>query len=460
MSMYIVHRGAELEEVRRALQEAPLVALRELLTDRDILDACRACGHRFRQRRYGPVLTVFHFLAQAVQREESFAATWQDLWTPLAAAVPEMAFGGSDLSGLTHARKRLPKEVLALLARQVCAETRQMEFEAWRGFRLLALDGSAVSMPREAALFGHFGAHRARSTTVRYPLATFAALLCVGTSLILDYNIGPFDPGEKATCRPLLGHLGPGDLLLADRGFAGSPSLARIKERKADFLMRKNARLIVQKLPVVHRLARYDFITRIPMSKPARKKDPSLPETVRVRIFRARWKTPAGETVTQWFVTSLEDATRYKKRTLANLYHQRWRIETSYLEFKQVFHADVLRSKTVDNIYKEFAAHMLAYQLVRRVIHAAAHKHRKKPTRISFLNAARWVLSFSRRMAVAPAWSLPVVYQHLLDAIASCRIDVRPGRLEPRALTREWKHYPHLRTSRDEWRQRRLAGAG
>lgn len=456
--MCIDSSSGNLERIRATLREAPLVALRQQLTDRDILDACRACGYRFRRRRYDPVVTVFHFLAQAIQREQSFAATWQDLWTPVAAAFPELELERCGVSGLTHARKRFPPAVMEQLASQACAETPGVPCETWRGFRLSALDITTVSMPRDAVLCEHFGMHRARTTTVRYPLATFATLLCVGTSLIRDYRFGPFDPGEDKTARPLLDNLGPGDLLLADRGFAGSPSLARITARGADFLMRKNARLIVKKLPVIRRLARHDFITRIPMSKPARKKDPGLPEAVRVRIFQARWKTPGGETVTEWFVTSLEDAKRYKKRTLAKLYHERWQIETSYLEFKQVFHADVLRSKTVDNIHKEFAAHVLAYQRVRLLMCAAARKHNKKPTELSFVNAARWVLAFSRRMAATATLRLPVLYERLLDAIASTQIDVRPGRLEPRALTREWKHYPHLRTSRSEWRRQRLEG--
>ena len=99
----------------------------------------------------------------------------------------------------------------------------------------------------------------------------------------------------------------------------------------------------------------------------------------------------------------------------------------------------------MDNIYKEIAAHVLAYQVIRRLIVAAAQKHHKNPTKISFLNAARWVIHFSHRMAAAPARLLPRLYRALLDAIASCDVDVRPGRLEPRALTREWKHYPRLR---------------
>ena len=118
----------------------------------------------------------------------------------------------------------------------------------------------------------------------------------------------------------------------------------------------------------------------------------------------------------------------------------------------------MLRSKPVDNIHKEVAAHVLAYQIVRQLMVAAAQKHDKKPTEVSFLNAARWVVHFSHRMAAAPIPRMPSLYQALLDAIASSEVDVRPGRLEPRALTREWKHYPHLRTTRTVWRKQRLRG--
>jgi hypothetical protein len=454
----IVRPRTSLEPIRVALREAPLAAIRQELTDRQILDACAQCAYTWRDRLYGPVTTVLHFVAQALQREASFAATWQELWAPVAAAFPELDPDQLDPSALTHARGRLPGGVLQTLAAEACARSAKLAAPTWRGLHLKALDCSTVSMPRQKELFAHFGAHRARTTTVRYPLATCAFLLEVGSALVLDYRFGPFDPGEMRTAGPLLDQLGPNDLLLADRHFAGTPALHAIGSTGAHFLMRKNARLIVERLPVIQQLGHHDFVTEIPISKTVRKAHPELPPAIRARVFKATWKAPDGRKVTEWFVTSLEDARRFKPRTLAKLYHQRWRSETSYLEFKQTFHADVLRSKTVDNIEKEFAAHVLAYQLVRLLMAQAGRNHRKKPTTISALNAARWLLSFSRLMATAPTALLPKLYQRLLDLIAASEIDIRPGRLEPRALTREWKHYPHLRISRTQWRAQQLQG--
>ena len=63
-------------------------------------------------------------------------------------------------------------------------------------------------------------------------------------------------------------------------------------------------------------------------------------------------------------------------------------------------------------------------------------------------------------MSSARTQDLPLLHETLLSAIAASEVDVRPGRMEPRALTREWKHYPHLRESRSAWRDARLGKAG
>lgn len=459
MSVTIVQPQPSAEEIRDAIRQAPLVAIRELLPDRRILEACQRAHYRFRERRFGPVVTVLHFLAQGIAREESFASTWQELFTPLIAEFPDLPLDDKDDSGLTHARGRLPRQVMVELAQESCRQGGRLPVSKVWGLRPVALDCSTVSMPDEKSLHEHFGTNRSKGGRSRYPLATFACLLSVGTSLICDWRLGPLDPGEVKTVAPLLSNLGAENLLLADRRFAGAPFLAKVKQRECQFLMRKHQALKVEKLPVLQRLGRDDFITELTVRAQTRKNDPSLPEKVRVRIFKATWKTETGEKLSDWFVTSLEDARKYKKAKLARLYHRRWQIETSFLEFKQVFHADVLRSKVVDNIYKEFSAHILAYQLTRQLMVQAAVKHGKQPTRLSFVNAARWIMHFSHLMAAAPTGSLPDLFQRLLDAIASCPIDVRPGRLEPRMLSREVKHYPMRRIDRAEWRAQRLGKA-
>jgi hypothetical protein len=43
-----------LEEIQRLIREAPLVPLRQMLTDEDIYAVCREAGHEFRERLLDP----------------------------------------------------------------------------------------------------------------------------------------------------------------------------------------------------------------------------------------------------------------------------------------------------------------------------------------------------------------------------------------------------------------------
>jgi len=451
--MSIEKNAQNLEEIWKAIKENPLASIREILTDNMIYQACADYGHEFRRRMLDPVAVVFHYILHAVQRENSFAATCQEIMAPAFAGFSDQAANIDANGAFTHARSRFKKEILEKLANDTCEQAKTLASSKWKGLSLLALDCSSVSMPGEKALFGHFGRHKARSVKIKYPLGTVAFLLDINTSLIIGWRFGPFDHGEKKTAHPLLGNLKTGDLLIADRGFSGAPTLHLIMAQGADFLVRKNARLKVEFQEVGERFNKNDFIAKLWPSPQTRKNNPGLPEKVTVRLFKGFITTPAGKKKSEWYMTSLMDPKKFSPNELARLYHNRWQIETSYLEFKQNSHADVLRSKTVENVYKEFAAHVLAYQLVRLVIYRAAKKHKKKPIRISFINATRWILAFSKEMSKSPVWKLPVIYSRMLDAVASSEIDVRPGRFEPRAITRERKHYPRLRISRAAWRK-------
>ncbi|MHC4575545.1 MAG: hypothetical protein ACYS76_15720, partial [Planctomycetota bacterium] len=71
---------------------------------------------------------------------------------------------------------------------------------------------------------------------------------------------------------------------------------------------------------------------------------------------------------------------------------------------------------------------------------------------ISFVHAVRAIVMFSPALAAEPIWKLPQIYRAMLAEIAAYLVPERPARNEPRAVTRERKHYPRLRTTRELWR--------
>jgi hypothetical protein len=196
-----------------------------------------------------------------------------------------------------------------------------------------------------------------------------------------------------------------------------------------------------------------DFVTDLRLSDAYRRKDPTLPASVRVRLIQAVLRI-RGQREVVWFITSLLDPAAYPAKEIMELYARRWRIETLLEQFKVRLSADVLRSKTPDGVLKELAARMTAMNVVRAILLEAAATHGQDPMTLSFVHALRAILAFAPVLATAPPWKLPILYEAMLCEIAACRIRHRPGRLEPRAVRRERKHYPRLRTTRENWRHR------
>ena len=140
-------------------------------------------------------------------------------------------------------------------------------------------------------------------------------------------------------------------------------------------------------------------------------------------------------------ITSLIDPERYPADELADLYGQRWQVETNLRHLKQTLHMDVLRSKTVSGIQKELAMFALVYNLVRLVMLSAASRQKVPLERISFVDALRWLKHARHGDTLRDLEVLPL----------------RPGRHEPRVRKRRPKEYDLMNHPRDELRKAILA---
>ena len=98
---------------------------------------------------------------------------------------------------------------------------------------------------------------------------------------------------------------------------------------------------------------------------------------------------------------------------------------------------DVLKCMTVDGVLKELAVFTLVYNLIRLVMLRADQRQRVPLSRISFIDALRWLRD--AKMA-----------DLLMALIVNPR---RPDRVEPRAVKRRPKPYSLMTKPRRELRQ-------
>jgi Transposase DDE domain len=166
---------------------------------------------------------------------------------------------------------------------------------------------------------------------------------------------GPITSGETSYTRRLLGSMRPGMLILADRNFAAGQLFAAIVDTRAHLLVRAKTGAGAPHLPVLRR-----------------HRDGSYRSTfggklVRVVDAEITITTTAG-TVTGGYrlITTLLDQRRHPAAALIRLYHQRWEIETAYLELKSsILGGRVLRARTPAGIDQEVHALLVTYQILR-----------------------------------------------------------------------------------------------
>ncbi len=136
-------------------------------------------------------------------------------------------------------------------------------------------------------------------------------------------------------------------------------------------------------------------------------------------------------------LTTLLEVDRYPADALAAFYGTRWQGALHLRHLKQTMGLGRLSCQRVVGVLKELAVFALVSNLVRVGRLTAAKRQRVPLERSSFVEALRW-LSTAR-----PGETLPP-----LDVNPH-----RPGRVEPRAVTRRPKPYPLLTQPRREARK-------
>ena len=146
----------------------------------------------------------------------------------------------------------------------------------------------------------------------------------------------------------------------------------------------------------------------------------------------------------------------YRKADLAELYRLRWHAELNLRSLKTVMQMDVLRGKTPEMVRKEIWAHLLAYNLIRKVMAQAAEEFGVEPCTISFKATLQTLKAFALPLLTCAKRKLPEMIEELLLAIARHSVGNRPNRVEPRALKRRPKPYDLLTKPRDKARKLEL----
>lgn len=348
----------------------------------EVLDA-HGCNTQ-RLRSFPAVVGVYYTVALSLYPEaayeEVFAAIAQGLAWAARAREPVRI---SKVS-ISNARAKIGWVPLHELMRRCCVPMAQPVLHPesfYKALRLVAIDGSNFELPDTADNVDTFGRPGSRTGVAGYPQAQCAVLMECGTHAIIGANLGPYRASEWEVCLPLLEHLKPGMLCLADRGFSGYEYWADASATGAQLLWRCPANRI---LPPLTELSDGSYLSSIAPSGVSKVQAQERAITVRV-IEYAMPGLPDGQPRYR-LLTTLLDPQEAPALELAALYHQRWQVEEVFDELKThlLRSRRVLRSKTAALVRQEFYGWVLAHYTVRWLLHEGATRHRIPHPELSF----------------------------------------------------------------------------
>jgi hypothetical protein len=459
---------ATFQTVLQTFAQAPGLPFQDVLTAEHIDGVAREEGVDFGAAPgniYSVAVTLWAFLAQVLSKDKAcVAAVGRILVLRIVLDLPPCA---AETSAYCKARAKLPEHFLQRLTFDVGQQVERAAPASWRwkGRHVYLADGSTVTMPDTPSNQQAYPQPRTQKPGLGFPIARLVVLLALATAALTGAAIGPYvgkQQGEPALLHQLLDQLQAGDVLLGDRYFGSYWLVALTQAHGLDGVFR------------LHQRRSYDFRRGqrlgpddhlVVWKKPKRPlwldadTYAALPATMTVREMRTQVRQPGYRTQELLVVTTLLDAERYTKEEVTDLYHERWHVELDLRSIKTHLQMDILRCKTPEMVRKEIWAHLLAYNLTRKVMAQAALDQGVNPRHISFMGAVQTLNCFRPILMTATVADCVVRAHYLFAAIVTHRVGDRPDRCEPRAVKRRPKPLRYLTKPRGEARAELLGQA-
>lgn len=358
-------------------------------------------------------------------------------------------------SSWSERRARLPWEVfgeLMRLALRPLADVKKHADAFWRGWRLVALDGTQFSLTNTPQIKARTRKARSRRGRAAFAKITAGVLLELGRHNPLAAAIGRGGQSEWALALELLAALPKAALLLADRLHGCAAFVAQAwdacERTGSHFLIRARTQIQVR---VLQKLKDGSRRIQLPVREKGRPRH--ITRWLELREIRVRVARRGHRAVAVRLWTSLLEEKTAPAQELAALYAKRWEHELYYREIKRTLRkSDVLQSHTVETGAQEIAAILIASALLAR------ERQRAARGQTPVLR-----MSFAKTLALlVPLWLLLEAGSDLLSGEQKAKLTARvmksirqsatrprsQPRSCPRAVRRPVSGWPRLRQTK------------
>lgn len=408
------------------------------------------------------VITLWYFIWQWLQPRHTLEAVVIDARRggadrlcpkakPLSKGIKSKA-----TTAYSNARQRLPLEWVRRCFLKLAVGLTALGHGPSLELPTQLLDGSTKRLRPFGDIAQEFPPHRTRRKKSYWCVARVLVSFCAATGIAMGALIASIHVSEQALAVQLMLEAAKRVLYIGDRNFgvwrvvraavqSGGQVLVRLTEVRARRLFGKKRLPAFLDLPVLWTPTSHDQV------------DPGLEkQSVEGRLIIIKAHRPGYRPQTLYLFTTLTDVTVYPPERLLELYGWRWQAELNFRTVKSTMQMDQSETKSADLVRKEFYAGLMAYNLVRGLMAAAAVQAGCSPTQLSFakvhgLLAAVLTELFLDCMS-GPARKHRLLW--LLAEASAARLPRRrkPRENEPRAQYYEPRTFPTMKDSRTQAR--------
>jgi hypothetical protein len=448
--MILPTRGAPVDTNRRAEIRAALepdevvrridnlidrdeIRLTEIFSDQDVHQLCEELNIEFRERDFTPAITLSLFVSQSLSRGDACSTVVTQFNRER--KRQGLAPCSEDASAFCKARARLSVKLIDTLADRIVSllKAKTQKLWKWKARNVYLVDGLVFRAPDTKANQEIYPQPSTQKNGLGFPQVRCLVTTCLATGCIVHYNTAAMKgklTGEVSLFREKHGDFVAGDIVVADSNFESFYDSVLLARRGVDMVCGIKG---CRKSPFegVCEAIEKKIIT---LSKPKNNKNrftdeqwEQLPDSVQYRSIRYRI---TGRTEVLTIVTTLLDSKQYSAEDIAELYGLRWDVETDIASWKTTMGYCDLRCHTPENLDREIAVGVLAYNLVRSLMNDAAAVLEIHPREISFSRSRDTWISFSDELKTS------VDLMWIVLSATSRLVRDRPGRDEPREIKR------------------------
>ena len=258
-------------------------------------------------------------------------------------------------SAFVQCRKKIKPEVFKYLSDSLIEEfytDNDESIKLWNGFRILAVDGSRLSLPDTQELERIYGKTKNQSET-GVVQARISVLYDVLNKFAIDGCLSPLSTGEGVLALNHLTFSKTGDLIIYDRGYPSYNLIYEHFDRGIDFLIRVKVGFsnITRQF---YQSGLHSDIVKIHPGKNTNLSDKPYSKDTFKEVRLVKVELPSGEV--EILITSLFDSEKYPNSIFKDLYFLRWGVETFYDELKNKIKAEHFSGYSQHSILQDFYA--------------------------------------------------------------------------------------------------------